>query len=359
LLDFDDVQSESSGGSAGSSAGSGGAGEAGAAGAPEEGIPLDRAASALADALCTKVRSCVKDAAMVLLFNEEDCTELVTGVLENSTVANIAASDAAGTLSYDGAELPACLDAYQSLACDDVIVDFPESCKAALGSALEEGEACRHSLECEQGFYCAGGACPGTCTAFLAEGESCTENDVCASGLTCFQGACQPLGREDDDCGGGLFPDCVIGQFCAGENLNEATPGKCYPVESVFSAKERQACNPLGSPPTLCDAGLSCPLLNPFCRGPAEPGAACEVLAIPDYCPEGQSCREGVCTKLPANGEPCRASTAGKGACQAGLRCVNNVCRKLNANGAGCAEAAECFSAHCDEAGDCSVPCAP
>ena len=359
LLDFDEVQSESSGGSAGSTAASGGSAvEGGAAGAPEdEGIALERAAGVLADALCTKVRSCVKDAAMVLLFNEEACTELITGVLENSTIANIAASDADGTLSYDGTKLPACLDAYQALACDDVIVDFPETCKSALGSTLEEGAECRHSLECQEGLYCAGGACPGSCTAFLAEGAACSESDVCASGLTCFQESCQPLGREDDTCGGGLFPDCVIGQFCAGENLDEATPGKCYPVESVFSARKSQACHPLGSPPTLCDAGLSCPILNPICREPAEPGGACEVFAIPDYCPEGQSCREGVCTDLPANGEACRASTAGKGACQAGLRCVNNVCRKLNANDASCAEAAECFSAYCNEDGDCSVPC--
>jgi hypothetical protein len=364
LLDFDEVQSESSGGSSGSSAasagtaGTAGSAEGGGAGAPEDqGIPLDDAAAVLADALCTKVRSCVDDAAMALLFNEEDCTETITGVLENSTIANIISSDEEGTLSYDGTKLPACLDTYQALSCDDVIIDFPEDCKAALGSSLEEGEACKHSLECEPGLYCAGDACPGACTAFLSEGASCTEGDVCASGLTCFQESCLPLGREDDDCGGGLFPDCVIGQFCAGENLDEAVPGKCYPVEQVFSAGKNQVCHPLGSPPTLCEAGLSCPILNPTCRGPAERDGACEVLAIPDYCPEGQSCREGICTDLPGSGEPCRASTAGKGACQAGFRCVNNVCRKLNDNGASCAEAAECFSSFCSEEGDCSVPC--
>jgi hypothetical protein len=361
LLDFDEVQTEASGGTAGSassSGGSAGAAEGGAAGSPEdEGIPLAEVAGVLADALCTKVQSCVQDAAMVLLFNEEDCTELVTKVLENSTVANIAAADEAGTLSYDGTKLTACLEAYQALACDDVIVDFPEECKAALGSSVAEGEACRHHVECEAGLYCAGATCPGTCAAFLSEGADCSEGDVCERGLTCFQETCQPLGREDGECGGGIFPDCVIGQFCAGENLDEATPGKCYPVEQVFSAGKGQVCNPLGSPPTLCEAGYSCPILNPTCRGPAERDGACEILAIPDYCPEGQSCRDGFCTDLPGNGEACRAATAGKGACQAGQRCVNNVCRKLDANGASCAEAAECFSSFCNEEGDCSVPC--
>ncbi len=172
------MQSESSGGSAGSSAASGGSAvEGGAAGAPEdEGIALDRAAGGARRRALHQGALCVKDAAMVLLFNEEDCTELVTGVLENSTVANIAASDADGTLSYDGTKLPACLDAYQALACGDVIVDFPETCKIGARQYARRGRRLPALCRVPRGPLLRRRRLPAvTCSAFLAEGAACSE----------------------------------------------------------------------------------------------------------------------------------------------------------------------------------------
>ncbi|HEV8245022.1 MAG TPA: hypothetical protein VGP93_04615, partial [Polyangiaceae bacterium] len=214
LLDFDELQkggaggadagpdggaagmSAGSGGQAGSSAGATAGGEGGAAGAA--GVPLDQAASVVADALCTKLDECFGSAALELVFFDEECQTVETSVLENTTVANVTLSEQNGTLDYDPSALPGCIDAVATLDCEALSVSFPEECKQALGGLQQEGKACEHSLECEAGLYCNTQVCPGTCSKPLAADAPCTELDTCAPGLTCFQSACAALGKEGE-----------------------------------------------------------------------------------------------------------------------------------------------------------------
>ena len=363
-LDFDELQEggEPSAGTGGSStAGTGGeaaagGSEGGAAGAAEPGIALEDAAAVLAETMCSKLEACVGAAAVKVLLADEDCAVAVESGLANTFIANIQQSEANGTLEYDGSAVPTCLEAYDTLPCEEVAVTFPEARKQALGGLLGEGEDCSHSLECEAGLYCSADACPGTCSTPLQDGDPCTEIDTCAPGLTCFQGACAPLGGEGDDCGAELLPECVTGFVCLNEDTEMMTPGNCFSAKDVFVLSQGQPCN-LGGTPTLCRVGLSCPLvIGATCLEPVESGGACD-LALPDMCPEGEYCSFGNpnCLPLPGAGDPCAPGILLKPRCQAYLRCVNEVCRPLGDNGDPCGDAAECYSGVCGDSGECAA----
>ncbi len=330
----------------------GSAGAAGAAGAPS--IALEEAAAALATVLCAKAEDCVGAAAFHALSPIEDCEVSAETGLANTIVANIEQSEQNGTLVYDGSAMPACLEAYEMLPCDEVAIEFPEACKDALAGLAPEGGDCTHGLECESGLYCSSGTCPGTCTAPLQEDDACTDLDVCAPGLTCFEGVCTPLAGEGEDCGGTVLPGCVAAYACFGDNPAMMMPGKCFPYTDVFVLNEGQGCNVFGTP-SLCKDGLYC--AGGECVGPAESGGPCQA-AVPDMCPPGEFCSSGTCTPLPGPNQACRLFTAWyESQCDAYLRCVGFFCRQLAEIGEPCSGPEECYSGACGTSGEC-VPSA-
>ena len=345
------------GGTSAGGAGGGAPGGSGGTGGGVVGIPLDAAAEALSQAMCDKLVDCVGNAALGLLFFDEDCEQSLTRVVENTMVAGIQQAEASGDLSYVATALPACLDAFAQLSCEDVAVGFPEECKAALDGLVGEGEPCSQSLECEQGLYCDISMCPGTCRQPLAAEEACGATDTCEPGLTCFEEVCTPLGREGEECGGGVLPECLIGLLCVGDDEANAAPGSCFPAKDLFVLSANQPCSIGTNPPALCREGASCPVeLAPVCQATAESGGACR-FALPDMCPAGEYCdlSSNLCAALPGPGDACAPGLLTKPACAAYLRCVNNQCRPLGDNDDPCASNEECYSGYCAEA-RCAAP---
>jgi hypothetical protein len=261
---------------------------------------------------------------MSVLYLDEDCNRSSESLIGNTIVAAVQRSVEEGTIVYDPSGLPACIEAYSELGCEEVTVGFPEECKQALKGLAEEGETCAHALECDAGFYC-GPTCQ--CTRPAAEGEACFVTAQCEAGLSCFMGACAPLGGEGDPCGAGVAPDCLTGFICVTADEKAAVAGRCFSGEDLFLRREGDDCNALGDPPTLCDEGLACPVaLFSKCVPTAPPGGACQ-LAFPDMCPANEYCSSGTCVPLPGPGEACATGIVVKRPCSAYSRCVNNVLR--------------------------------
>ncbi len=348
LIDFDDLQGgvtagaggaggaggESGGrdGNGGGAATSGGTidgqggselGASGQGGAPDLGIPIDAAPAALAAAVCTRLSACVGVPAMNILFSDEQCEKSTELSIANALIAAVARSEEEGRLDYDGTALPACLEAYEQLECEDVQVGFPEECKRALGALQERGEYCAHVLECGEGLTCEPTDC--TCVPPATLGDPCLASFQCAAGLTCFMSSCQPLGAEGDACGGGIAPECITGLICVTADEKSMMPGRCFPTDRMFVLSEGQLCNPIGDPPTLCREGLSCPGVLQACVPTADRDGPCQ-LAFPDMCPENQYCSTGTCTDLPGPGEACAGGLVIRSTCSGYSRCVNGTC---------------------------------
>lgn len=349
LLDFDELQKGEGGKEILGSGGSGGAGGSGGGGST--GVPLEDAAGVVASAVCEKFDTCVGQAALRVVLHDEDCLTLVTRLIDNSIIATIEEKG----VEYDPLTVPTCVDALSALDCEEISLDFPQECRQLLGELTPEGGECLRSLECEPGLYCSTGTCPGTCSPLLPADSPCAEGDVCTGGYTCFEGTCQPLGREGDDCGGTVLPDCLTGLVCAGADDAMMEPGKCRPASSLFVSGEDQVCK-VGNPATLCQEELSCPILTltPACVPRAPSLGACE-LALPDMCPEGEYCNAGTCAPLPGAGQPCAFGLILKPTCQAYMRCIDGTCRRLGEIGNTCVVDAECYSGTCFD-GTCVAP---
>ncbi len=246
ILDFDGLAGgpdQDSG--LGGAAGTGGA-EAGADAASEAkpGVPLGQVSTVVAGALCDKMLECFGAAAMKLVFFDEDCNTLLEKTLDNGVVQNIEQSIKDGTISYVPEEAPACVQAFKNLTCDQVSIEFPSACKAALSGLKQTNQPCKHSLECADGLYCNLNQCPGSvCKPYVLAGATCTDVDVCEAGTSCFQGKCTALGKQGAPCGGGVENDCVVGLLCIGADASASQPGKCWPAKNTFTHVPPQGCN--------------------------------------------------------------------------------------------------------------------
>jgi len=369
LIDFDELQegaaappeagsggTQATGGldgQGGIDSGQGGLDAGGQGGTPDLGIPLEAAPAELAQAVCGKLSSCFGTTAMSILYADEECAKSTEHLILNTLVAAVRRSEDEGRLDYDGTALPACLEAYDDLDCEDVTVGFPDECKRSLSPLRDEGATCAHALECDEGLYCEFASCD--CTKPAKEGDDCLVNAQCEAGLTCFLNTCQPYGDEGDACGGGVAPECITGLICVTADEKAMMPGRCFPAEDLFVSSAGQSCNAASDPPTLCREGLACPViaLLPTCVPIAARNGACQ-LAIPDMCPENQYCSSGACVDLPGPGEACATSLLSP-SCAGYSRCISGTCRLLGDNGNTCVAPEECWSGICTS-GICSPP---
>jgi hypothetical protein len=116
-------------------------------------------------------------------------------------------------------------------------------------------------------------------------GEPCTANNLCEAGLVCTDGYCvEP----------GAYPIGQLGDWCAQGGLCEAglvcTDGYCVEPGTTPAGGIGQRCAAGG----LCDVYLVC--RDGVCLGAA--GAACVTYySGGDWCDEGLSCWQGVCSE--------------------------------------------------------------
>jgi hypothetical protein len=146
------------------------------------------------------------------------------------------------------------------------------------------------------------------------------------------------------------------------------TSGTCKTFDQIQTRGLGDACD-LGES-DLCQEGLSCSIdevsATPTfkCVGASATGAACRP-GLPDPCPAGEYCdadvamgnADGICHKLPTDGQPCVESAIPLGpTCAAAHICDGtNTCRAKQRIGGACVEDEVCYSDTC-ESGKCAEP---
>ncbi len=350
--------SSGSGGSGGSSGSSGSGGSSGAAGSSGGGnVPLSEIPSKLATALCDVVSTCLGDY-YTLLLSGQDCVTLNQRQIEQGDVSVVQSAIDAGTVTYHGDKVAACIAAIEAKGCDLFSSRLPSECGAVFEGTVAEGGDCTINEECAGDNICqfSGGACPGKCSARAAAGAACAADDDCQDGLTCQSQVCTAPAKEGAACGG-TAPDCLTGLYCAGADPTNGKPGACTKLSTVFNAAQGQPCDASKSQlcqvGSACEVGLSGTTVTYTCVPPVAAGAACK-LAFPTECPGGQYCNipqstppvlDGTCAALPGDGQDCTSTKA----CAAYTVCdsTTNKCVALQNDGSSCTDDNFCYSGHC------------
>lgn len=185
--------------------------------------------------------------------------------------------------------------------------------------ALAESTGCTPIIELECENYCAiyhGDAqVDQPCTATSASFSNC------AQGLVCVEGSCRSA------CGDAPL---ALGEAC--RDAEGASLGVCDSEAGHFCDFASETCIELpgvGEPcysGEVCGVGAVCSWedAEPLCVPVPGPGEACTYVCGEGYYCDGVDGSEGVCTVLPANGEPCAPISGG---CAEGLICnAADVC---------------------------------
>jgi hypothetical protein len=331
-------------------------------------VPIEMLGATYGSVSCNVIRDCY-GASIVALFTGtsgiDACEARAEAAYVNAALPRYQSAIEMGTLSYDGSQAGACVDALNALGCAAVNSRAPAACDALFIGHVAPGGACALDEECEGAAYCnIAGACPGTCQPFVAAGGACTGDQACASGLRCSGGTCMVPAGDGASCQGMTGADCAGGLICQGGSAMRA--GTCHTVDAVFAAASGAACNPTMGP--LCQEGLSCIIESATSQtcgaGGLAAGAACH-LSLPDQCATGFYCDgpslmtmpprfDGTCTALPTAGMPCASVVAGP-ACSDGNVCDSGMCVRIQENGGTCTMDMDCYGGQC-RSGTCAVP---
>jgi hypothetical protein len=151
-------------------------------------LPLSMLATEVARVACQRRLACCAPGAPGLPADQAGCQQALDELLQPyaDEVTRSVGDDRA---TYDGVALAHCLAQLTAMTCDQARTWEPllvGSLCPFVAPTLGEGDACRSSYECRNGF-CAGvsGSHDGRCTTpRLANGQPCDRGDDCASG-TC------------------------------------------------------------------------------------------------------------------------------------------------------------------------------
>ena len=339
---------------------------------PVTSVPLADLPSAYAAAVCEAASTCLGPL-MPIFVAGGDCETRYRELVANAALPLFEETTARGTLVYDPARVPACMDAIAAGGCDALAGGLlPTACEDALRGTIALGGACDIDAECVDDAACVQNtACPGTCTARGGPGHGCTRNDECQRGFVCDSTVCTAPPTEGQACQGPSAPDCRIGLICVGGNSTRQ--GTCSTQAALFTAAVGATCDLQAGP--WCQEGVSCIIESVpapgtpatfHCAAAVASGAACKA-GILDQCPATEYCTarlgmgmiDGTCAPLPVGGEPCATRLVGA-TCAAGHTCVSGTCRPMQANGGACASEAECYGGICTS-GVCVAPtvCVP
>jgi hypothetical protein len=377
LRDFDELQGGARpDGGAGDAAGAGAGGQAGS-----PSLLLEDFSSALVEAACANLLACASSAAEVVL-HDQDCRELYSPFIHDQVVAPINQSLARDAITYDEG---AAADQLQSLiaATEQVppqCMDFAaaiEDIKLVLGGLVGEGDACRHSFECQRGLRCQLDSCPGVCRRLAQQDQACAANSDCDPTQSLY---CRGVADADAGADAGTVKTCqrylALDADCV-TNQDQCVPGgicmngSCRRISTVFTLSEADPCYANGF---LCDRGLSCEFSGlPFlsqgaCVAGKQMLDAC-LLAVPGECPTGSYCSanafnaDGQCLATPTENQPCangfEQAIGVSSACVAGLACIEGICKPIAALSGACEADAQCYSGVCGSAAVCVVPGCP
>jgi hypothetical protein len=249
----------------------------------------------------------------------------------------LAASVAAGRMTYDRPSAEACLAAYQPPSCSDPGNRQGSPCVLAISPTVPEGGECARQAECLPPGTCRSpsGTCPGRCLGFAALGASCDALATCGPGLWCEAGQCAPSRGPGEPCDG----NCREGLTCLA--------GFCSSVAGPGESCAALTCD--GLLPIYCEASSA------LCLPLPQTGEAC---GTGGQCRSGLSCDAGTsrCFVLPTLPSPDGGSCATPLFCGPTSYCDTTVpqpvCRPAKPLGAQCAQADACLRpASCDTSG--------
>ncbi len=288
--------------------------------------PVERAYCEAMKAGCERQIACG-----AVVFNHADtvaeCVEL-TGC---AAFTKAQLTDLGVTL--DTARLDACVDAMESLDCEEVGAlrfGFGPSldvCDRLAKGSLEEGAECNGLVfdDCGAGLECTYDlSCPGTCTPAF---EKCTQGS-CGAGSYCSYELerCVPLGAVGAACEPNLVGDdhrksCADGSYCA----YIEDPGAWACAETIALGASCEAC----FDPACCETGAYCDYAgdSPVCAPRVEAEESCFFTAM---CSEGLFCDfdTNACATPGGEGAACNGSSGG---CLLGLECATEgdamICR--------------------------------
>ena len=323
-------------------------------------VPIEMLGSSYATASCGVFASCFGATLLPLVAGVSSraaCEARGQAAYVNGALPRYRAALASGTLSYDGTQAQACVDAYSALGCGASTARRPGACAQLFTGHVGMGGACALNEECMGDAYCStASGCPGTCQARSGSGTACTTDDACQSGLRCGgSGAtrsCSAPAGDGAACQG--QSDCGAGLLCIG--ASGTTAGACHPVATAFAAASGAACNPQAQ--QFCAVGLSCIITSPTSiscgAGGLANGTPCHV-SVPDQCAAGSFCSgtnammgmfAGTCAPLPSAGMPCASVLVGA-RCADGSTCDGSTCAAVVDNGAACTTNADCAGGRC------------
>jgi|SRR5580658_1697137 hypothetical protein len=249
--------------------------------------------------------------------------------------SSLAAAVAAGRVTYDPMEAGACLAAYPTLSCSDLLVG-PTVCAAPLGGTVANGGACLADGDCKGASYCSGvghgnASCQGKCAPYIAAGQPCLSTQECAVGFTCggVPGSLtcisdrHPLANPGASCAAPASPNmpsiqCAPGLSCQLPSFACAT-----------TVQEGGACTP-GE--RLCEFFTYCDSATQKCKSDSGEGGVC------GSAPSGElmNCLPGLYCKLPSKTSPtgtCATLGAGGAACMGDFECASNSCSSQSTTG--------------------------
>jgi hypothetical protein len=332
-------------------------------------VPITMLGPTYGSATCSVIAACYGTGVFSLVAgvsSQAACQARASAAYTNGALPRYQAAIAMGTLTYDGTQAQACVDAVNALGCAATTTRRPGACAQLFVGHVALGGACAMDEECMGDAYCSlTTACPGTCQARAASGATCTNDNGCQSGLRCggtgTARSCVTPAGDGAACQGTTGNDCGGGFICVGGSATMA--GMCHTVASVFAAASGAACNPVNG--QLCQPGLSCVVTsgsNITCMaGGTANGMPCHA-SLPDQCVTGSYCSgtnvtagmfAGTCAPLPTAGMPCANVTFGQ-RCADGNACDGAVCAAVVDNGGTCTTNADCSSGLC-RSGTCAA----
>ena len=339
-----------------------------------EDIPSDRAVGEFVSAFCAYRARCLPYGLVDEGLSMASCaTDALASFWKNDVFVKRFESVAAGTVTYRGDLMSACVKELLQVSCDQPLsLQSADLCRGAFVGTVPRGGMCISSYDCAPEDMCVDGAsndlvCAGTCQAKKAAGEPCVRPDECISGHVC---------SDDDVCvakvGLGAACNPLQDLVCASPFICDGPSGQarsCVSAPALQTAIAGQSCNYgslLASAPAYCRPGLVCstvgreasnlPILQ--CRAKAALGMPCSPVGATTPCMEGlcvsgvSNADQGVCTSLPAIGQPCLRSSPNQispGRCVPGAVCVGSTCVTPIENGQPCSLNEECVSQSCRE----------
>jgi len=268
----------------------------------------ERACADWATHYCRRLEVCAPVSLQVGYGDEDRC-------VARSRPACAAALSAPGTGATPDS-LRRCAEAYDSAACDDVVVGRPPRACAVAG-ALAAGAPCVDDAQCASA-HCrvpADRAC-GSCVARGAVGDACDSDRDCQYGLVCYFSCLEPvaLGAPCD----GMTRQCpqtlVCYDYACSRPADRGAPcdpraDRCDRDHGLYCDPDSKSCSPL----SVVDVGGACGA-GTLCRGGS--------------CATDEATGASRCVANASDGEPCDA--AGGPVCALPSRCVEGLCRLLD-----------------------------